>query len=295
MATNSAGPAGGEVQVRHLDPGHPIFWPARARLVRVERTLDAALQDDVPALSPLVAGAQGYELTSLSLGSAAAVRQANPDFIAIERERYPRHYIRLDMGFDAYAARFSTKARAGLRRKTRRWIGSAGKLDIVAYRRPHEIATFRNIAWALSARTYQERLLGAGLPSDRAAEDRMQRLAAQDALRAFVLFHGDVAASYLYLPIADGCIRCTHMGYDPAYAALSPGAVLQLAAIEALFAEGHHRLFDFGAGDGAHERLFATDHVDCVDLVLLRRTLPNRLLASALSMFARRRTTPTAS
>lgn len=158
-----------------------------------------------------------------------------------------------------------------------------GGLDVRVYRTEAESRVFYDLARGLSARTYQERPLGAGLPSGPEALARMLARAAQDRSRAYILFHGEVPASYLYLPVEDGCVLYAHLGYDPAFADLSPGTVLQLEALERLFAEARFAFFDFTEGDGAHKRLFGREAVECVDLLLLRRTVRNRALAVSLA------------
>lgn len=150
------------------------------------------------------------------------------------------------------------------------------------YRTPAEMAVFHPLARALSARTYQERLLGAGLPDDLAA---LQRLAAADAVRAWLLLLEGQAVAYLCCPAVGDTLLYAHVGHDPAVAALSPGAVLQLAALRDLFAEGRFAWFDFTEGEGQHKRQIASGGVACIDLMLLRPTLVNRTLIAALAGF----------
>ena len=51
--------------------------------------------------------------------------------------------------------------------------------------------------------------------------------------------------------------------------------------------EGRFARMDFTSGEGQHKRTFATDGVPCVDLLLLRPTLANRLVLGALDRFDR--------
>jgi hypothetical protein len=62
-----------------------------------------------------------------------------------------------------------------------------------------------------------------------------------------------------------------HVGHDPAFNDLSPGAVLQLEAMRDCSPRPLRR-FDFTEGEGQHKRQFATGGVACVDLLLLRPT-----------------------
>jgi CelD/BcsL family acetyltransferase involved in cellulose biosynthesis len=76
-----------------------------------------------------------------------------------------------------------------------------------------------------------------------------------------------------------------HLGYDPEVADISPGSVLQYEAMRELMEEGRFRLFDFTEGEGQHKRLFSTGELECVDLLLLKRTATNLLAGWSLSAF----------
>ena len=61
--------------------------------------------------------------------------------------------------------------------------------------------------------------------------------------------------------------------------------MLQLEALERLFAEQRYAHFDFTEGEGAHKAMFGTDHADCSSFVLLDPTLANRALLGARGAF----------
>ena len=91
--------------------------------------------------------------------------------------------------------------------------------------------------------------------------------------------------SYLYVPIDADCAVYDYLGYLPDWAEHSPGTVLQMLAMEVLFAERLARWFDFTEGDGAHKRMFATGSVDCIDLLVFPPSTRNRLLVSSHRLF----------
>lgn len=258
------------------------------RLVRIPLGLGDVLAERAPALPPLAEGDHGYLVTSLPASQQAALLRAAPDMIAQVRQRYTRHYAALGIGFDAYHAALSGNTRSSLKRKTRRVAeASGGTLDVRRFRSPEEMARFHAIARELSQRTYQERLLGGGLPEDAGFVRSMSRLAAADVVRAWLLYSAGEPVAYLYCPIDAGIVRYDHVGHDPAYNALSPGAVLMLAAMRDLQAEPDLTYFDFTEGEGQHKRSFATHGADCLDLLLLRPTLTNRATVEALGVFDR--------
>lgn len=250
------------------------------RLVRIGITLDEALAGAPPTLSDLPADAHGFLLTSLPERLFDAI--GRDGLQPIVRQRYTRHFVDLTGGFDAYLAGFSSKSRATLLRKQRRF--SEQSPDVRMYRTPAEIEAFERLARPLASRTYQERLLGAGLSDDL---ETMRSLAANDAVRAFILFRDDAPASYLYLPAKGRTLIYAYLGYDPDLAGLSPGNVLQLQALKMLMDEGRFDRLDFTEGDGQHKAVFATGGMACVDVLLLRPSLGNRAAAGCLDLFDR--------
>jgi CelD/BcsL family acetyltransferase involved in cellulose biosynthesis len=253
------------------------------RLVRLSVPLEEAMAGTAPALPGLPPTADGYFIRALpeallpQMGGGSGMR-------AFVRQRYPRHFARLDQSFDDYLAGFSSKSRSSLKRKRRRLEErSGGVLDIRTYRRAEEMDAFYAGARAVSALTYQEKLLEAGLPEG--ALEEMRDLAERDSVRAWLLFLDGRPISYLYAPARGDCLLYAYLGYDPAAADLSPGTVLQLEAMGMLTQEGRFRWFDFTEGDGQHKKQFATGSVPSVDLLLLRPTASNRTAMAALNAF----------
>lgn len=258
------------------------------RMVRVPLSLDQVLDGRVPALPPLDRAAHGYAITSLPQDQVGAVARVGGGMIAHVRQCYTRHYADLTIGFEAYRAALSGNTRSGLKRKAKKVMeASGGMLDVRRFRTPDELSQFHAVARGISERTYQEKLLGGGLPEDAAFLQSMYALAAAGAVRAWLLYVGGEPAAYLYCPIEQGIVRYDHVGHDPVYNDLSPGGVLMLEAMGDLYAEPRLRWFDFTEGDGQHKRSFATHGVECLDLLLLRATLTNRATLAALGAFDR--------
>jgi CelD/BcsL family acetyltransferase involved in cellulose biosynthesis len=234
-------------------------------------------------------GRDGVRVLSAPTDQLAAVSARYPGFIAGGRQDYHRYYIDMAGGFDAYMARFSGKTRSTLRRKARKLADEAGGYRVSEHRTPAEIEAFLAAALPLSAKTYQARLLDAGLPGDPAARKAMLEAAEADRMRAFLLHAGGAPVAYLSLPVvgpaADATLVYAYLGYDPDWARLSTGTVLQMEALERLFGERRYRWFDFTEGEGPHKAMFGTDRAACTSLVLLEPTLANRTLLGARAGF----------
>lgn len=288
LPTGAVRQAGAERVALPLMIGARTLWRVRRRLVKVPLSLSEVLAGDVPDLPPLRGDADGYLINSLPSRLAAPLAARHPRLKPFVRQRYRRSYAALDRGFEAWLAGLSAKSRSTLRRKVRRFAErSGGALDLRCYRREADVAEFHRHAREVSARTYQERLLGAGLPDGEEALERIRALAGAGRMRGWVLFLEDRPVSYLYAPAEGRTLLYSHLGYDPAFADLSPGTVLQFEAMRQLMEEGAFALFDFTEGEGQHKLQFGTGSVECVDLLLFRRTPANLLTGLALNGFDR--------
>jgi Acetyltransferase (GNAT) domain len=262
------------------------LWGRKLALQPVTYSLDDLIIDIAPCVAPLTSEADGYRYLSAPQTALPDIVAAYPRFIAGAPRCYARNYIDMAGDYAGYLAKFSSKTRSTIQRKVRKWNefnGGASGLKI--YQTPDELDAFLALAWPLSAQTYQERLLDAGLPHGEAARAEMRMLAGQNDVRAYLLFHGDQAVSYLYLPIKDDVLRYAYLGYHPDYASHSVGTVLQMLALEQLFAERRFRYFDFTEGDGAHKQLFGTHSIPTATIILLAPNLSNRALLTSVGWF----------
>jgi CelD/BcsL family acetyltransferase involved in cellulose biosynthesis len=258
----------------------------KRRLVPVSVSLEQALAGEVPELPALAAGADGYLIRSLPADQLQQLTTAHSELRTFVRQRYRRSYASLEGGWETYLGTFSAKARSTLKRKVRKLAErSGGALDLRPYRSAAEMDQFYRHARTVSAKTYQERLLNAGLPEGDAFLGELRQRARQDAMRGWVLFLGGEPVSYLYAPAEGATLIYAFLGYDPDHAAFSPGTVLQFEAMRQLIEEGRFSLFDFTEGEGQHKLLFGTGMVECVDLLLVRPTLANLAVGNLLNGF----------
>ena len=206
---------------------------------------------------------------------AAAPVAVLPGAIRYVPAQYPHHYIDLSGTYGAYLEKFSSKSRWT---SARRSPGSPSSPAARSHWRvflPEDMDEFHRLAFEVSGKTYQARLLSSGLPDLEGFRAELSRC--NDA-RGYVLFHAGKPVAFLFCPARGGNLLYEHVGYDPEYQRRSPGSVLQALALESLFAEGRFRTFDFTEGDGDHKRFFANRSVECADLFYFRKTLRNVLI-----------------
>ena len=235
-----------------------------------ERPLDL---DDTPEPPERLGGADGYVVWSHPIAKKIPILRVRRDVILYAPQQYRRFFVDLSGGFERYMTTFSGKTRSGLRRKLRKFAeASGGTITWKQYRTPDQMATFLSLAKTISVKTYQERLLGIGLPTDPTFIASACAMSKEDRIRAYLLFLNGQPIAYLYCPVNERVVSYDRLGYDPAYASLSPGTVLQMLALEALFGE-QFNLFDFTEGEGQHKEVFSTGSRLCGDFYVVRRRL----------------------
>ena len=240
-----------------------------------------------PPSDPLAPGSEGFLIRSLRVSAEQPPVRKAGRYICYVSAQYPRYFVDLQQAFDSYKAKFSSKTRSTITRKMKRFAQHCdGKIDMRVYRSPDELDEFLDIARSVSAETYQERLLDAGLPDTADYRQRTHVMAAKGEVRGYILFCRGQPVSYLHCPIRNGVLLYQHLGYDPRYAQWSVGTVLQWCAFESIFAEQHFRLFDFTEGQSEHKRLFATGSVSCANVYFLRDTIRNMSLVQGHRAFS---------
>ena len=235
---------------------------------------------DTPEPPVELDGTAGYVVWSQPLIRKLPVLSPRRGAIVYAPLQYRRFSIQLSGNFEQYMARFSSKTRSGLRRKLRKFAeASGGSIKWQEYRSPAQISLFFPLARKVSSKTYQERLLKSGFPDDPEFLASALTLSENDCVRAYILFLNGNPISYLYCKIKDAIVSYDYHGFDPAYAKLSPGMVVQVLALEALFAEQRFTTFDFTEGEGWHKERFSTGYRLCGDVYVISwRVMPISLI-----------------
>lgn len=246
--------------------------------IRAVRLADEMQPVALPAVPPdsLADGSQGSLIRGLPVEAELPVISRVGDYLCYVPSQYLHCYIDLEMSFESYQKTFSSKTRSTIARKVRKYAEHCGgSISWKTYKMPGEMREFFRLARAVSKKTYQERLLDAGIPESEEFIAQAESAAVEQRVRAYILFDGDRPVSYLYCPVQDGVLIYAYLGYDPEYVRMSVGTVLQWLAVEQLFDEGRFRYFDFTEGQSEHKRLFATHRRQCANVFLIKRTLRN--------------------
>ncbi len=202
-----------------------------------------------------------------------------PDSIRYVTVNENRYYIDLrGTTFVDYLKKFSSKSRANLGKSVRKFMDfSGGQIRCREFRSAQEMIEFLRLAGGVSRKTYQERI-GQGLPHSDEFQRRVSSLASRDAVRGYVLFHGDRPVAYVFCDAQGDNLIYEHLGYDPEFRDWSPGRVLLYLMLEKLFAEQRFRFLDFGGTEHDYKKFFSTGSVRCARIHYFRRSWRNHTL-----------------
>ncbi len=263
-----------------------IELPLCVRSIAINENIPPVDLPQPPAEAP-EAGSEGFLVRGIAVSAPVPKIHRAGRYLCYVFATYFHSYIDLGTSFDAYKAKFSAKSRSTLLRKIRKYSDHCdGELKWRTYRTPDELVEFFILARAVSSKTYQERLLDAGLPDAESFRQDTLRRAADGLVRAYILFHKNTPVSYLFCPVENGVLLYQYLGYDPEYITYSVGTILQWLAIEQLFEEALFECFDFTEGQSEHKRFFATHQSLRVNAMFIRRNVRNVLLVRAHSAFS---------
>ena len=178
--------------------------------------------------------------------------------------------------FRSYLAQFSSKSRSTLLRKVRKFEKENGEGPVFReFAVDDDFDEFFELAGPISAESYQERLLDAGLPRSPGFIAAIKARAARGEAFGWLLLLREKPVAYVMSLVDNGVASYDYVGYREDAQHLSPGTVLQYFILERLFNRKSIRIFDFTEGEGEHKRFFSTECRLCAKSYVFRRTFWN--------------------
>lgn len=185
------------------------------------------------------------------------------------------YYVEIIGTFEDYLKRRSPKSRQNLKRTVKRYMErNPGALEIAT--EPDAMAAFQREAIAISRKTYQERLLGSGLPDTSAFLHAMKEKASNGEARGYLLRDQGQAIAFAWCAARGNTLVYEVIGYLPQHADQSPGTVLLYLILQDLFALERFSLLDFGSGHAFYKESFSTGFSAYADTYLLRASWGHR-------------------
>ena len=164
--------------------------------------------------------------------------------------------LKLPPSIDELYKRMSSKRRAEIRRKAKKFVAQASpSINIVCYRDAEQLDRIFQDVEEIAKKTYL-RGLGAGFEDNTLVRARLELCARKGWLRAYVLYIGDQPCAYWIGMLCGETFYGEYVGYDPEYRLLSPGMFVMLNVIET-FCNGTSgdtvREVDFGFGNAEYK------------------------------------------
>jgi CelD/BcsL family acetyltransferase involved in cellulose biosynthesis len=257
---------------------HETWCEGLELLTHVTR-IKTSLDEITAAIVPLLQRHAVVILPSFPVNTRPAPLDLTRRYLRYTLATDNHYYIELDRSsFDEYLRGLSRHHRHEIQRKLRRYLQAiGGTIEFRRYSTPQEARIFYDLARPLSAKTYQDRLLGRGLPDTDAFRAELDEHAARGTMRGYLLFHREQPVAFGYCSAVGDCLRFVFTGYDPALATWSPGIVLVHEMLRSITGEGRFAVLDFGSGEAQYKRLFATESQLCATVFFFRPT-PGHLI-----------------
>jgi GNAT superfamily N-acetyltransferase len=178
--------------------------------------------------------------------------------------RYTRSLVERRGTFEEYLDGFSAKSRKNIRRSVRKFEeAAAGGCCWREYRTVEDVGPFHQLAATISERTYQTRLFNEGVACTEDVRRRLEKMAANDQLRGYVLFLGDEPVAFALCERRGNTLLYKTIGYAPEHRERSPGTVLLWYILQRFFADAEFGYLDFGEGEGFYKGFFSNLTLDC--------------------------------
>jgi GNAT superfamily N-acetyltransferase len=184
--------------------------------------------------------------------------------------RYTRSLVERKGTFEEYLGGFSSKSRKNVRRSVRKFEEAAGGCCWREYRTVEDVGPFHQLAAAISERTYQTRLFNEGVACTEDVRRLLEKMAANDQLRGYVLFLGDEPVAFALCERKGSTLLYKTIGYAPEHRERSPGTVLLWYILQRFFADAEFRYLDFGEGEGFYKEFFSNLTLDCARIYYFR-------------------------
>ena len=209
--------------------------------------------DEVIFLESVAHGTAMFDLVS---GSRAPVA----GFLPLQNGQLYRHRrATIADSLDGYLRQLGAHTRTDLRSTRKRFAAHVGAGHSTrCFRAPDEVPAFIAAAGAVSRKTWQYRLMGAGLRDDETLCRRHVALAQRGWFRSYVLYAGEKPIAFQLGFVYRGRFYSEQMGYDPDWAPHHVGIFLHTEIIADLAANGSVREIDFGNGDSLYKKRLST-------------------------------------
>jgi len=166
-----------------------------------------------------------------------------------------------------FNAGLGKKRRYNLNRQVRRLSDAAESLELRRISDPGQMPSFLDDLQSVFSKTWQAGTYG---NFDRRSDGERRffsRLSEAGLLRSYILMLDSKPIAFMVGYQDRGVLQYAEIGYDPAYAQFSPGAVLNRLMFDDLYRRDTPAIVDFGYGRNQYKDLFSNRHIAAVNAI----------------------------
>lgn len=198
----------------------------------------------------------------------------------------PWHLLRLPASSEAYLSQMSSKTRYTLRKKAKQLAErGGGQLEMTRADAQEHVAQFLSDSVKVSRNSWQHDILGTRIGDTEDDRAWFARLAESGLLRSYLLKCGERPCAFVVGYQFNDVFHYVELGYDRDFAEWSPGTVLLHMLIQDLCDHRPASVLNFGMGDADYKRRFGNTQKEDVSILILRKSLVNRLRINSHSAF----------
>jgi hypothetical protein len=203
-----------------------------------------------------------------------SLKQGDKSFFGFERSRAPHSVIDLPSSYAIYFQGLQRKTRENIRRHSRKLGTYIDRWEVRKFTAPEHVREMVELVEEIATKTYHYHLLGQDLTASNKELIRNLNIYAQEGwLRGYLLFADNRPIAYVVGYLVNGCFQSELTGYDPEFANVSPGILIQLRVIEDLINTGTADLLDYGAGGASYKQELGNRIYEEGTALVCRRTL----------------------
>lgn len=181
--------------------------------------------------------------------------------------------IKLPKTFAEYDASLGKKRRGQFKASERKLNAACGSpVRIERITTLEDLPRYLESVHALSKVSWQGQKLGQVIEPNSPAAKRIEDFTRKRWFRGYLLRSDKDVIAFVIGFQSDGVYDYQKIGYDPKWAAYSPGNVMLYRLIEDLCTHDPAELIDLGGGDSQYKRVFGTDSFDEQNVYLMRRS-----------------------
>jgi CelD/BcsL family acetyltransferase involved in cellulose biosynthesis len=207
--------------------------------------------------------------------------------VCLPRRPHKCHFVTVPDSFDHYLAKFKARTRQHLRRQVRRLREhGAGRLECLRIEHEGDVPIFIEAGsqLALQSRFYRN-TGGKWLQNTPEMRQKFNQLARRGVLRSYLLRCGDEFCAFSVGFQYNQTLYSSAIGFDERFAKFSPGTTLHNMIIEDLCGHRPPKRMNLDAGEWPYLDALETDSRDGAPVLLLRRTMRNRLRCGLYAAF----------